>query len=1010
MRSFLTSRVSDSVYWELLYLFLAIVLLMHPPLAFHPYGPAVLGGGLLLLFFRGVPTELFSKMGWVGGAFLLYVLVSAFWSFSPGFTLRSAGLLFLTVLLYMMSRQSDSASQDRVEVMLILFAMVAALMGLHQWFFGFDQLARSLPQLSGVEADELAAAVHNKRAFGPLVTSGALAAFLIFTIPQVLVRAWTASGTKRGLWSLAAFVLLAGLAATGSVGGWICLGLALAFLLYRQGLRKWLLALGAFLAFVLGSLLWYRGVHSWILASYSMRLELWHSAWLLFLQRPWFGWGLGTFGEAYQATGLPLGTGAEFAHDLPLQLLVETGLAGTLLFAAAFINVLTRFKWPARWEGWGVTGGVLAVLLFSLIDLPFQMVELTWVFAGVAGRLDFRPEGKRQLPEISLSWAPWVLLAVLAVTGFWPPYRPWNFALLAVSVWTLFSLFEAQINGLKPWIAAATFYLLLRGFDSPSASGAVWFLELAGLVAVFYLLVPRFDRSRRFLMLFASLGLLWAVKLVWYCWQEAPTNPIAWIKFQITDVEPWIFFPNPKHLAVFFIPLFFLLPGQPSIPSPIKKMVLGLSALITLRLKSMTTLVGVLTGWLWGVRRNAIKLLTGVSIIAVGLIFLRAINTSATKWGRFDIWRSVFKVWSQSPWKGVGPGVFDGAFHRFQEPQLEGVAHYLMDARYAHNEFLDLLTAFGIVGLIVVLALIWEASQDIREPEKQKALWGLASASFFDFCLHTPLISLLAVGLAAPEKAGTRKGSGLAAFLVLGLSLGLFVAPVFGPLLEKRSEECIALRDFPSALRCERAAVSLDPWNAQAVDRESELYEKFYLATQDETWRKKADDDWTTAAQLEQADGNLVFEKAKRFSERYEIHPTREGLNDVAEAWVEAEKALPLNAYVPFEEGSFWVQTAPLSRVPLWGKEGYGPRALECYRKATSLEPNFTAAWLNQGLSEEQAGRGKGTVAKAGKEDLLRAWSVYSQFKDAPGLSPEERQLVALPPGEARWLWNEVSR
>ncbi len=1009
MRSFLTFRVPAAVYWESLYLLLAAVLLLHPPLAFHLYGPVVLGGGLLLLLFRGVPSELFQKLGWAGSLFLLYNLASAFWSFSPGFTLRAVAYLFLATLLYLMACQSDYLSQGRVEVVTIFFAVIAALMGLHQWFFGFDQLAGLLPQFSGVDADELAAAVHNKRAFGPLVTSGALAALLIFTVPQVLVRAWTSSGSKRILWSLIVLVLLAGLAATGSVGGWVCLGLALAILLYRQRAKKWLLGLAGLLVVILALLLWYRGVHSWVLASYSMRLELWHSAWLLFSQRPWFGWGLGTFGEAYQAAGLPLGTGALFTHDLPLQLLVETGLVGTLLFVVAVIDLASRFKWPARWEGWGVTGGLLSVLFFSFIDLPFQMAELIWIFAGVAGRLDLRPEGKWQLPELPLSCAPWFLLTVLAVTGFWPPYRPWNFALLAISIWALFALFQARISRLKPWVAAGAFYLMARGFCSPSASGATWFLELSGLLVVFFLMLPRFVQPRRFLTLFAGLGLLWATKLIWFCWQSAPGDPIAWIRFQMTDVEPWIFYPNPKHLAVFLIPFFFLLPEQPGLPSSIKKIFLGLSALIVLRLKSLGALIGMMMGWLWGVRKSWIKLSAGVFIIVAGLIFLRAVNSSATKWERFGIWRSALKVWSQSPWQGVGPGVFAGAFHQVKEPRTEGVGHYLMDARYAHNEFLDLWTAFGILGLIIVLALVWEARKSIQEPEKQKALWGLAAASFFDFCLHTPLIALMVVGLAAPKGIENQKGSSLAALLAVGLGLGLFAAPVFGPALEKESEECIALKDFPAALRCERAAVSLNPWDAQTADRESQFYEKFYLATQDETWRKKADDAWTTAAQLEQADGNLIFEKAKRYGKRYELHPTPEGLKVASEAWGEAEKASPLNAYVPFEEGFFWIQAGRLSREPLWGAGGYGAQATECYKKATILEPNFTAAWLNLGLAEEQAARQKGT-ARAGKADLKRAWSLYTRWKDAPGLAPEERQLVDLPPVEAKWLWNEVSR
>jgi O-antigen ligase len=893
---------------------------------------------------------------------------------------------------------------------ILFLGLVAALMGLYQWCFGFGQLAQLLPQFSGVDADQLAAAVHNKRAFGPLVTSGALAALMIFTFPQALVRCWTASGSKRIIWGFASLILLAGLAATGGVGAWICLGLPLGFLLYRQGAKVWILGMAAFLAMVLAILLWYRGVHSWALASYSMRLELWHNAWTLFLQKPFFGWGLGTFGEAYQTTGLPLGTGALFAHNLFLQLLVETGSVGLVLFTVALVSLFFRFKWPSRWEGWGVVGGLLAVLLFSLIDLPFQMGELVWVFAGVAGRLDFRPEKTWTLPEISLRCVPWVLLVVLAVTGFWPPYRPWNFALLAVVLWTVFALFEAHISGMKLWMGLGAFYLLVRAFNSSSASGTVWFLELAGLAVVFYLMVPKLHQPKKFLTFFAGLGLVWALKLAWYCWHSAPQNPAEWVHFQITDVEPWIFYPNPKHLGIFLVPLLFLLPNYPGLSFGVKKFLSFLSALVILRLKAMGALVALAVGWLWSARKNRFRFLLGILLAAASLLVLRVLNTSATKWQRFEIWRSALHVWSKDIWCGVGPGVFVSAFHQVQSPRLDGVSRYLMDARYAHNEFLELLTAFGLLGLVFVLALIWEARKTVQEPDCQASLWGIGAASFFDFCLHTPLVALMTAGLASGKENENQKGSLFAALLGMGLSLGLFVSPVFAPALEKQSADRLAAGDGPTALRDQRAATTLNPWDAQVLVRESDFYEQLYLATHDETWRKKADESLDAAMDMEQADGNLALARAKRWSQRYEIHPSAAGLEMSTEAWEEAERVLPLNAFLTFEEGFFWVKAGQLSNRPPWSKDGFGPKTLECYEKSAFLEPNFTAAWMNLGLAQEQAAKAKGLAASVGKENLKKALELYQQWKDAPGLSPEERQLVGLPPAEVQQLLKEVGR
>jgi hypothetical protein len=117
-----------------------------------------------------------------------------------------------------------------------------------------------------------------------------------------------------------------------------------------------------------------------------------------------------------------------------------------------------------------------------------------------------------------------------------------------------------------------------------------------------------------------------------------------------------------------------------------------------------------------------------------------------------------------------------------------------------------------------------------------------------------------------------------------------------------------------------------------------------------------------------------------------------------------------LNSFVTFEEGFFWVRAGQVSRKPLWAPGGYGPKVLECYGRSAVLEPNFAAAWLNLGLSHLQQASQQKASPQRGKAELKEALRIYRQWKDAPGLSPEEKQLVDLPSGEARWLSGEVSR
>lgn len=64
---------------------------------------------------------------------------------------------------------------------------------------------------------------------------------------------------------------------------------------------------------------------------------------------------------------------------------------------------------------------------------------------------------------------------------------------------------------------------------------------------------------------------------------------------------------------------------------------------------------------------------------------------------RFVIWKAGLEMWKKQPILGTGPGHFD---HRFQEFRPESFQHR---AGYAHNDYLNTLTDYGIVGLILVL-------------------------------------------------------------------------------------------------------------------------------------------------------------------------------------------------------------------------------------------------------------------------------------------------------------------
>ncbi len=998
MKSLLSIPLTADRLWEFSCVLTGWYLLFHPCLGDPKSFAVALGGGLVLLLFRPIQTGAFARMGRLWMVFLLYLLFSSFWSLIPGLTLQSAGFVFLGTLLYLMASANDPQTQSRLEVLGILGASAAAGWALHQRLYGFDNLALTLPQLSGEELKIATAGAFNKRAFGPLVTPGALAGLMILFIPQGFIRAKISSGLRRLVYSALTILLALGLWATGSVGALACLAVSVLVVLGYRRLWRWLIP-ALFLGLLLVALaVQQRGLHSWLLAAFSMRLKLWASALSLFSPHPWFGSGLGTFGEAYQRSGLDLNTGAQYTHNILIQLLVETGLLGTALFLSASGSLLLRFQKPFRWEAWGVLPGVLAFAFFGLIDLPFQMSELVWLFALVAGRLALKPEKELRVPMIPARGLEWGVLAVLLVSGFWPPFRPWDFALLACVLWAAYAYLQAKVEKVPLWVFAGAFYLASRAFVSPSALGSVRFLETAGLALVFVLLARRWTDPRKFLVLFCGLGIFWALR-VWL------------FSFQFSDIKYWRIFPNPKQVGIFLIPLLFLLLAKPldfkslSLKFLKDKKGLGKAAVFVFSLaaiiclKAFSAMVGLVAGLVVLVKKEQRLLVTGAAVVLVALIMVyrvmafHSLEKNSSRWDRIHIWGSAVQVWERKPWVGVGPGAFAGYFHQVKSPRPSGINRYLMDAEFAHSEYLEFLTAFGLTGFLWAAAFLFYLGPFKCEGGKRSALAALGTASLFDFCLHTPLLALQGAALAAPDEKRDAEHSMAGGLLALGLALGLFGSAAFVPALQEKSLSLRQNKDFPQALRCAETAGLLNAWDARVQAFQADYLEELFLATRDPVWKRKADEAYAKVLDLEKADGQWNLKNAERLSSGFFAVPSAEDAPRVKKAWEDAKQALPLNAFVYEEEGIFLLKTSERQA------------ALLDFKKAVELEPNLAMGWVRLGSLFKETGDKSGA-----KQAYAQALEVFRQWKDADRVDPVEKEMVNLPPPVLEFLGKETAR
>ena len=163
----------------------------------------------------------------------------------------------------------------------------------------------------------------------------------------------------------------------------------------------------------------------------SIRLELARQAWHIFMAHPWLGAGWGQFAwqDFLLAEQFPNHFGRHTnAHNLVLQLLAETGLAGAsilLIGAAAWLNGVLR---AARTHEYWCLLALISVLgVHSLLEFPFWYAYFLGLGALFLGMMDERPAlAKLELgPLLVAGFALFGALSLFNLAQHYPRLEQW---------------------------------------------------------------------------------------------------------------------------------------------------------------------------------------------------------------------------------------------------------------------------------------------------------------------------------------------------------------------------------------------------------------------------------------------------------------------------------------------------------------------------------------------------------------------------------------------------------
>ncbi len=276
----------------------------------------------------------------------------------------------LTVFLLALQLFGDSARLGRFLDALLWFGTAIAAVSLLQLF------------TSGGRVFWLFPTPYKDLVLGPFVYRNSYAAFVELVLPLALLKALARPHTALA-WSSAAALMTASVVASGSRAGTVLVGLetlAIVALEARGRARGavWKLAAAtAVLVAIAGpGFLWARFQTDPL----AVRRELVGSSLAMFRERPWMGFGLGTWPTAYPAYAtFDLGLFANHAHCDWAEWAAEGGLP---FLAAAAALASAALVWSGR-RRWAI--GVAAVFVHALVDYPLQkpvLAALTFTLLG----------------------------------------------------------------------------------------------------------------------------------------------------------------------------------------------------------------------------------------------------------------------------------------------------------------------------------------------------------------------------------------------------------------------------------------------------------------------------------------------------------------------------------------------------------------------------------------------------------------------------------------------------
>ena len=312
---------------------------------------------------HSLPRPLF--FSW--SALLVYNFALIFFSDSPGFSVTTVMRLFMAFFVFVYGYSfSEKIETKKMENILLGIISVSCLVSFALLFF--PDFARILPLMNLLY---------------PTYGHNHIVDLLLFGIPIGLYRYVETKDKKILFLLILFFVTLIFSFARGAIA---LVGVfVLLFARRNKSYRKPLLLLFGFIVVLLIGVSMVGKLDIPMFGNYKIsitkprllqdgRFEYWRQALVATRERPWFGFGPGTFSLESRRLQARPGSYSWFAHSFPLEILVETGVVGFVLFVTVGWMIIKNMR--GEKENKGVLWAIGLTLLYSLFEFNLSYISI----------------------------------------------------------------------------------------------------------------------------------------------------------------------------------------------------------------------------------------------------------------------------------------------------------------------------------------------------------------------------------------------------------------------------------------------------------------------------------------------------------------------------------------------------------------------------------------------------------------------------------------------------------